>query len=90
LFTNLMTGGLARGLRGRLIDDLGPIRDEAPPYPLASAALTPIRAAAEKQGEYGFGPMWAGQSAPLGRALPAATLTRKLAADALAVLHRSA
>lgn len=88
LFTNLMTGGLARG--GRLIDDLGPIRPEAPPYPLASTALAPIRAAAEKQGEYGFGPMWAGQSAPLGERLPAADLTRKLAADALAILGRRA
>jgi len=90
LFTNLMTGGLARGLRGRLIDELGPVRMEAPPYPLASAALAPIRAAAERQGEYGFGPMWAGQAAPLGQPLPAADLTRKLAADALAILSRRA
>jgi nitronate monooxygenase len=87
VFTNLMTGGLARGVRGRLIDDLGPVRAEAPAYPLASTALAPIRVAAEKQGEYGFGPMWAGQAAPLGRALPAAELTRKLAADALALLE---
>jgi nitronate monooxygenase len=90
LFTNLMTGGPARGLRGRLIDELGPVRSEAPPYPLASAALAPIRAAAEKQGDYGFGPMWAGQAAPLGQAIPAAELTRKLAADALAILDRRA
>ena len=85
-FTNLLTGGLARGVHGRLIDDLGPVRSEAPPYPLASAALAPIRAAAEKRGEYGFGPMWTGQSAPLGESFPASELTRKLAADALAIL----
>jgi hypothetical protein len=30
--------------------------------------------------------MWAGQAAPLGMPLPAADLTRKLAADALAIL----
>jgi len=84
--TNLMTGGLARGLHGRFVDELGPVREEAPPYPLASAALAPIRKAAEARGEYGFGPMWAGQAAPLGRALPAAELTRKLAADTLAIL----
>lgn len=90
LFTNLMTGGLARGLRGRLIDELGPVRAEAPPYPLASAALAPIRKAAESQGEFGFGPMWAGQAAPLGQALPAAELTRRLAANALAILSRRA
>lgn len=90
VFTNLMTGGLARGLRGRLIDDLGPVRPQAPPYPMASAAIAPIRTAAEKQGEYGFGPMWAGQAGPLGQALPAAELTRKLAADALAILGHEA
>ena len=89
VFTNLMSGGLARGLRGRLVDDLGPVRSEAPPYPLASAALAPIRAAAERRGEYGFGPMWAGQAAPLGKALPAAELTRRLAGDALAILGRA-
>jgi nitronate monooxygenase len=86
VLTNLMTGGLARGLRGRLIDDLGPVRGEAPLYPRASTALAPLRAAAEKHGEFGFGPMWAGQAAPLGERLPAAELTRKLAADALAIL----
>jgi nitronate monooxygenase len=90
VFTNLLTGGLARGVRGRLIDDLGPVRSEALPYPLASEALAPIRKAAEQQGEYGFGPMWAGQAAPLGQALPAAELTRKLAADALAILGHQA
>jgi nitronate monooxygenase len=90
LFTNLMSGGLARGLHGRLIDELGPIRPEALPYPLASAPLAPIRAAAEKRGEYGFGPMWAGQAAPLGQAIPAAELTRKLTADALAIFDRRA
>jgi len=90
LFTNLMTGGLARGVHGRLIDDLGAVRREAPPYPLASAALVPIRSAAEKRGEFGFGPMWAGQAAPLGRSLAAADLTRKLASDALAVINGGA
>jgi nitronate monooxygenase len=90
LFTNLMTGGLARGLHGRLVDELGPVRAEAPPYPLASEGLAPIRKAAEAISEYGFGPMWAGQSAPLGQPLPAAELTRKLAAEALAILSRRA
>jgi hypothetical protein len=32
--------------------------------------------------------MWAGQSAPLGAAIPATELTRKLAAEALAILAR--
>ncbi|HEY0411812.1 MAG TPA: nitronate monooxygenase [Allosphingosinicella sp.] len=86
VFTNLLTGGLARGKSGRLMRELGPVRPEAPPYPLAAAALAPIRSAAEPQGEFGFGPMWAGQAGPLGRAMPAAELTRALAAEALAIL----
>jgi nitronate monooxygenase len=86
LFTNLMTGGLARGVAGRLVRELGPVRPEAPPYPLAASALAPIRKAAEKEGEFGFGPMWAGQAGPLGRPEPAAALTRRLAAEALAIL----
>ena len=90
LVTNLFSGGLTRGAHGRLVDELGPVRSEAPPYPLASAALAPIRAATEQQGERGFGPMWAGQAGPLGERLPADELTRRLAADALAILHSRA
>jgi nitronate monooxygenase len=87
IVTNLLTGGLARGFAGRLVRELGPVRSEAPPYPLAANALAPIRAAAEAKGEYGFGPLWAGQAAALGEPLPAAMLTRKLAAEALALLQ---
>jgi nitronate monooxygenase len=90
VMTNLITGGLARGIPGRLIRDLGPVRSEAPPYPLASVALGPIRDAAEKQSECGFSPLWAGQAAALGEALSATELTHKLAADALAILSRRA
>ena len=90
LFTNLFTGGPARGVRGRLIDDLGPVRAEVPPYPFASRALAPIRTAAEKVGEFGFSTMWAGQAAPLGQTISATTLTRELVRDALARLQECA
>ena len=86
LFTNIYSGGLARAVRGRLIDEIGPIRPEAPPYPLAGAATMPLFRAAIEKGEFEFLPMLAGQSAALGKPLPAAELTRKLAADALAIL----
>ena len=89
-FTNLMTGGLARGLHGRLTDELGRVRAEVPPFPLASTALAPLRSAAEAQGEFGFGPMWAGQAATLGRTLPAEELMRRLASEAQEIMQRSA
>jgi nitronate monooxygenase len=90
MMTNLLSGGLARGLPVRLVEELGPIRREAPPYPHAATALAPLRQAAEAKGEIGFTPAWSGQSARLGRAIPAAELTRTLAAEALALLGRAA
>ena len=89
-FTNLFTGGLARGLPTRLTRELGWIRPEAPPFPLASTGLLPIARAANARGETGFMPMWAGQGARLAPALPAAELAETLARDALARFARSA
>ena len=89
-FTNLFSGGLARGLPTRLTRELGWVRAEAPPYPLATAALLPIAKAANARGETGFLPTWSGQAARLAPALPAQQLTERLAAEALALLARSA
>ena len=50
----------------------------------------PLFRAALERADYEFLPSLAGQSAALGRPLPAAELTRKLAADALAILWRGA
>ncbi len=86
LMTNIYSGGLARAVRGRLIDEIGPIRTEAPPYPMGGGASGPLFRTALQRGDFDFMPMLAGQAAPLGAALPAAELTRKLAADALAIL----
>jgi nitronate monooxygenase len=80
--TNLMTGRPARGLVNRIMKDLGPI-GAAPAFPHAATAIAPLRAAAEKSGVGDFTPLWSGQSAALGRPMPAAELTQKLAEDAL-------
>jgi nitronate monooxygenase len=81
--TNLMTGRPARGIVNRLMREVGPISDVAPDFPLAAGALAPLRAKAEAQGAGDFSPMWAGQAAALGRAMPAGQLTKTLAAEAL-------
>lgn len=86
VFTNLFSGGLARGLWTQPMAELGPVREEAPPFPLATAALTPLARRAAERGEAGFRPMWAGQAARLGTPLPARELTERLARDALARL----
>jgi nitronate monooxygenase len=81
--TNLMTGRPARGFINRVMREVGPVSDAPPEFPLAAGALAPLRAKAEARGSGDFSPMWAGQAAALGRALPAGELTRKLAAEAL-------
>jgi len=78
-----MTGRPARGFINRVMREIGPISDVAPEFPLAAGALAPLRTKAEAQGSGDFSPMWAGQAARLGRALPAGELTRTLAAEAL-------
>jgi nitronate monooxygenase len=85
-----MTGRPARGLINRVMRDIGPISDVAPAFPLAAGALAPLRAKAEAQGSGDFSPLWAGQAAALGRAMPAGEVTRKLASEALARMqHRN-
>jgi nitronate monooxygenase len=86
--TNLHTGRPARGIVNRVMREVGPISDVAPEFPLAGGALAPLRAKAEAQGSGDFSPMWSGEAAALGRAMPAAELTRTLAAEALAHFAR--
>jgi nitronate monooxygenase len=87
--TNVFTGRPARGIVNRAMRELGPLTAGAPAFPLAGNALAPLKAAAEAQGSGDFGSLWSGQAAALGRELPAADLTRTLAAETLARLaHR--
>ena len=81
VLTNLFTGRPARGIVNRLIRERGPISDAVPEFPLATAAIAPLRAHAERQGSGEFSPLWAGQNASGCKAVPAAELTRALAAD---------
>ena len=85
--TNLMTGRPARGIVNRVMREVGPINPIAPEFPLAAGALAPLRAKAEAAGSGDFSPMWSGQAAALGRAMPARELTQALAAEAQALLR---
>lgn len=77
--TNLFSGRPARGIVNRLMRELGPISALPPAFPLASGALLPLRAAAEKLGRGDFSPLWAGQDATGCRPVPAAEVVRALA-----------
>ena len=78
--TNLFTGRPARGIVNGLMRELGPIHGGVPAFPLAAAAIAPLRARAEAEGSGDFSPLWAGQNAAGCKAVPAAQLTRELAA----------
>ena len=78
--TNLFTGRPARGVVNRLMRDLGAISSQAPEFPLATGAIAPLRAAAEKIGSSDFSPLWSGQNASGCREIGAAELTRRLMA----------
>jgi nitronate monooxygenase len=76
--TNLFTGRAARGIVNRLMRELGPMNRAAPPFPLATSALAPLRTAAESGGSGDFSPLWSGQNASGCRRTPAGELTRLL------------
>ena len=77
--TRLFTGRPARGIVNRLMRELGPMNAAAPAFPLATAAIAPLRAAAEAKGSGDFSPLWSGQNASGCREVPAAQLVRDLA-----------
>jgi nitronate monooxygenase len=54
---------------------------QIPAYPIAYDLGKALHAAAKSRGEYGFGAQWAGQGAPMARAMPAADLIATLAAE---------
>jgi nitronate monooxygenase len=88
--TNVFTGRPARVLLNRFVREVGPIAGDAPQFPTAVAHFNPLRERAEAKGSTDFTALWAGQTTKLGRAVPAADLTRMLAAETQALFARLA
>jgi nitronate monooxygenase len=80
--TNVFTGRPARGIVNRVVRELGPMAEAAPAFPLAAAALFPLRTKAEARGSGEFSQLWCGQNPTGCKEVPAADLTRELAAGA--------
>lgn len=76
--TNVFSGRPARGIVNRAMEELGPMSDLAPEFPLASTAIAPLRAKAESAGRGDFSPLWCGQNPSGCREIPAGELTRSL------------
>ncbi|MEO8607818.1 MAG: nitronate monooxygenase [Chloroflexota bacterium] len=77
--TAAISGRPARGMVNRLFTDVDrPSRPALPDYPITYDATKALNAAASAQGNFDFAVQWAGQGAPLARALPAAELVATL------------
>ncbi|WP_447932978.1 NAD(P)H-dependent flavin oxidoreductase [Sphingopyxis fribergensis] len=77
-----VSGRPARILANRFAAlDAGIAPAAIPAYPIAYDLGKALNAVAKARGEYGYGAQWAGQGAPLARAMPAAEIVATLAAE---------
>jgi nitronate monooxygenase len=77
--TPIFSGRAARGIVNGMTDLLDvPDRPAIPDYPIAYDAAKALHAAAKARGNLEYGAYWAGQGAPLARAMPAAQLVATL------------
>ena len=79
VLTNLFTGGLARGMYNRVMREMGPQCEAAPPFPLATSSMAPLRAKAEANQMDDFTPLWSGTNRSGCLEAPAAEVVAKLA-----------
>jgi len=63
--TNVFSGKPARSVVNEVMRTHGPMTSDAPPFPTASAALVPLKAAAEALSKADYSSLWSGQSAAL-------------------------
>ena len=64
----------------RLVREIGPLSPSVPDFPLATAALAALMTDSARRGTSDFVPLWCGQNASGCKEIPAAELTRELAA----------
>ena len=87
VLTNVITGRPARSLLTRLVREVGPVSADAPPFPLAAAAVMPLRAKAEAAGSGDFSPLWSGQAGAMAHSQNAGEFTHGLANQVLSLLQ---
>ena len=82
VMTRAISGRPARCLANRFTALAAEIPDsEVPDYPVAYALAKALHGAAMTGGDAGYGAQWAGQGAPLARAMPAAELIKRLTSE---------
>jgi nitronate monooxygenase len=82
IMTRVISGRPARCLVNSFTAlGIGVERASIPEYPLAYDAAKALNTAAKSAGDFGYGPQWAGQGAPLARAMPANELVAQLVSE---------
>jgi nitronate monooxygenase len=84
--TEKFSGKPARGLANRFMSEMKDAPQLA--FPAQNSVTGKLRQASAKAGKPDFVALWAGQAAPLSRALPAAELVAKLQAEALESIQK--
>lgn len=79
--TRAFTGRLARGVRNRWTEEMGPRVGELPPFPIQSWFMSQLRPAAVRAGRTDLVSLWGGQSTPNLRHRTASALMEALVAD---------
>ena len=85
--TEKFSGKPARGLANRFIAEMAARNAPQLVFPAQNSVTGKLRQASAKAGKPDFVALWAGQAAPLARALPAAELIRVLNKEAVAAIR---
>ena len=88
--TEKFSGKPARGLSNRFMTEMAAKDAPQLEFPAQNAVTGRLRQASAKAGKGDFVAMWAGQAAPLARALPAAELIRILNEEAISAIRATA
>lgn len=88
--TDKFSGKPARGLSNRFMAEMAAKDAPLLAFPAQNAVTGKLRQASAKAGKGDFVALWAGQAAPLARALPAAELIRILNEEAISAIRGTA
>lgn len=77
--TNIFSGRPARGITNLAMQELGPISDQVPAFPLAGNAMGMLRQGAEALERDDFTPLWSGMNNQYCEAISAKHMTLRLA-----------
>ncbi len=88
--TRAFTGRPARSLRNRYVEEMADHADSLPEFPLMMGFHGPLRGASTERGLADFMPLWSGQAAALGDAIPATELVSRLVTETAEIVERGA